>query len=218
MDETILFADLAGFTALTEAHGDEPAVAVATRFTQLTDSLLGARAVLVKTIGDAVMLAGTDPGPVLDLALELQDAVRNEPRFPGVRVGLHAGPVVVRHGDRFGGTVNLAARIAAHARSGQVLGTQGIRDAADRPGLSAVAIGCVQLHGIAERVELFAFSPAGGDWVDEEIDPVCNMSVHADTAPATLPYAGRPWHFCSFECASRFAADPDHWVPSSPPS
>ncbi len=61
MDETILFADLAGFTALTEAQGDEPAVEVATRFAQLTESLLADRSVLIKTIGDAVMLAGTDP-------------------------------------------------------------------------------------------------------------------------------------------------------------
>lgn len=212
MDETILFADLAGFTALTEAHGDEPAVAVATRFAQLTESLLVDRALLVKTIGDAVMLAGADPRSVLDLGLDLQDAVRSEPDFPGVRVGLHAGPVVVRDGDRFGGTVNLAARVAAHARSGQVLGTQGIRDAADRPGLSSVAIGCVRFHGVTERVELFAFAPSDGDWIDEEIDPVCHMSVHADTAPATLPYDGRRWHFCSFECARRFAADPEHWV------
>ena len=54
-ERTFAFVDLAGFTALTEAHGDEEAVATLSRFRAMTSRALDGRGVLVKTIGDAVM-------------------------------------------------------------------------------------------------------------------------------------------------------------------
>jgi adenylate cyclase len=55
-DPTFAFADMAGFTALTEAHGDERAAELAADFAELVDGLLIEGAEAVKTIGDAVML------------------------------------------------------------------------------------------------------------------------------------------------------------------
>src|SRR5262245_8473695 len=56
----VAFADLAGYTALTEAHGDIGAADVADRFTQITESVLVGDARIVKTIGDAVMIVGSE--------------------------------------------------------------------------------------------------------------------------------------------------------------
>ena len=61
VERTFSFVDLAGFTALTEAHGDLDAADLLGRFIGLARASLSAGDELVKSIGDAVMLAS--PGP-----------------------------------------------------------------------------------------------------------------------------------------------------------
>ena len=72
---------------------------------------------LVKTIGDAAMLASTEPEPLLEVALELIDAADAEGEdFPQLRAGAALGMAVPRAGDWFGRPVNLASRITVVAR------------------------------------------------------------------------------------------------------
>lgn len=58
---TFVFVDLAGFTALTEAHGDQEAAALVDRFERLVDQAVGIEGRLVKVIGDAAFLAFDSP-------------------------------------------------------------------------------------------------------------------------------------------------------------
>jgi class 3 adenylate cyclase len=83
---TVVFADLAGYTAVTDAHGDVSAADVAQRFFDMTESLLSGDARLVKTIGDAVMVVTSEPRQGLQIGLDLLRAVQREPQFPGVRI------------------------------------------------------------------------------------------------------------------------------------
>jgi adenylate cyclase len=88
---------------------------------------------LVKTIGDAVMLASPTPAPLVRTALalvEAGDAESGDGSFPQVRVGVAHGPAVARGGDVFGRAVNLASRVTTIARAGSVLATREVRDAA----------------------------------------------------------------------------------------
>ena len=67
-DHTFIFSDLVGFTALTEANGDEHAAELALDFYERVRTMLrdhGAEE--VKTIGDAVMLRCEDPEPAVRL-------------------------------------------------------------------------------------------------------------------------------------------------------
>ena len=67
-EATFLFADIAGFTALTEAHGDEAALELVGAFCGAVDSrLLEVAGVRVKTIGDAVMLRIPEPSDAIRL-------------------------------------------------------------------------------------------------------------------------------------------------------
>jgi class 3 adenylate cyclase len=121
---TFLFADIAGFTALTEAHGDEEAADLVVEFCDAVKAELptygGAH---VKTIGDALLVRVPDPGPAVLLALRISNDLLRGHGAPAVRVGLHHGPAVERDGDYFGATVNLAARVSAVATAGEVLVT-----------------------------------------------------------------------------------------------
>jgi adenylate cyclase len=126
-----LFADLSGFTALTEAHGDEQAADLVGGFCGAVRRLLAAHhAQEVKTIGDALMLRSGDAAAAIQLGLCIVHDVGAQHGFPLVRVGMHTGPAVERGGDWFGATVNLAARVSAAASGGEALVTAATRDAA----------------------------------------------------------------------------------------
>lgn len=99
---TFAFADIAGFTALTEAHGDEEAVALVGEFCAAVDAELPAvHGVRVKTIGDAVMLRIPDPADAVRVGLRIAGGLLREHGAPSVRVGLHHGPAVTEPVDLF---------------------------------------------------------------------------------------------------------------------
>ena len=102
--------DLAGFTALTEAHGDDQAADLATRFARLAADHLGEGDRLVKSIGDAVLMAShtnQSNQSALTLVTSLLEHCNRPPDPPTARAGLHRGPAVERDGDLFGAAVNL---------------------------------------------------------------------------------------------------------------
>lgn len=210
VNTAVTFADLAGFSALTEAHGDTAAADTAQQFVEIARSLLGAGDRLIKTIGDAVLLHSVEPTSAVTLILSLFDACERDPRFLDVRAGAHVGPVVERAGDIFGATVNIAARIAATAAGGQIIVTAPIAEAAVAVNVEVRRLGPTVLHNIVTPVELFKLvrSAAG----DRDVDPVCRMRVNQVSAAGCLTYGGRDYLFCSLGCAAKFAADPELFV------
>jgi adenylate cyclase len=203
---TFVFADIAGFTALTEAHGDEHAAAVVDAFCATVDAELPPRATRVKTIGDAVMLRVADPSEAIHLGLRLTGSA--EHGEAAVRVGLHHGAAIERDGDYFGAAVNLAARVASVAAGGEVLTTGDTASLApDLEGVLYESRGRQSLRNIREPVELFAVLPLKTSG-RLPVDPVCGMAVDPDRSPGRLTYEGTTYFFCSLACAGVFAGDP----------
>jgi adenylate cyclase len=210
---TFIFADLAGFTALTEMHGDDDATEVAARFYDLAHASLCGDARLVKTIGDAVMLVADQIPDAVSTALQLVAAVRAEPGFPVVRIGLHNGPAVERSGDYFGAVVNLAARIAAYARPDQILCTEAIAESVSNLDIAICQpTGVVSFKNIAQPVAIFEIEDRQRTMSAQEIDPVCRMALDPLTACAQLPFEDHLYHFCSFECAQKFVQNPTVYI------
>jgi adenylate cyclase len=216
---TFLFADIAGFTALTEAHGDEAALTLVAEFSNAVEAeLRPIGGVNVKTIGDAVMLRIPDPGAAIHVGLKIVDDVMPGHGAPAVRVGLHHGAAVERNGDWFGATVNLAARVSAEASAGEVLVTGAT--AALAPNLQGVLYeprGRRTLRNIAEPVELFAAVRLGGaEQKSLPVDPVCRMAVDPERAAGRLLYDGDAYYFCSLTCAGTFAQAPERYAQNAP--
>jgi class 3 adenylate cyclase/YHS domain-containing protein len=212
VDRTIAFVDLAGFTALTDVHGDEAAVDLVEGFTALaTNACRDAGAELVKTVGDAVMLAATTPEAGLDAVARLFHAAYERDGFPEPRAGLHHGTVVERGGDYFGSTVNLAARVASRAGSGQALVTAPLGAAATAADLDVVALGQHQLRNVLDPVEVWAVELCATH-VDISIDPVCRMRLSCQAAVARVRHQGVEHRFCSLACVAAFAGDPDRYL------
>ena len=211
-EATFVFADIAGFTALTEAHGDEDAAALAAAFCAAVraevPSDVGAQ---VKTIGDAVMLRIATPADAILLGLRLVDGLMNDHGAPAVRVGLHHGTAIEQDADYFGASVNLAARVSELAAGGEVLVTGST--AALVPELEGVfyeSRGRRELKNIRDPVEIFAAHRVNTSEQGQfPIDPVCRMVVDPDRAVGRLMYNGVAYFFCSLSCAGEFAMHPE---------
>jgi adenylate cyclase len=213
---TFVFADLAGYTALTEAHGDEHAADVAEGFCGRVRALLppyGAEE--VKTIGDALLIRVADASAALHLAARLVGDSGVQDRSLSVRVGMHTGTAVRRGEDWFGAAVNVAARVADIARSGEVLLTAATREQAGTAFLPGQLrpYGRRQLKNVRDPVELFSLVAE----TDEErprlpIDPVCRMAVDPAATTEHHVHRGVEYHFCSAACAQAFRAAPQRYV------
>ena len=214
VDVAFLIADLAGYTALTEAHGGAEAARIIDRFVILADGAVRPGVEVLERVGDALLLTAADPSALVRTALAMRAAVDREPMFPGVRIGMHMGPVLRKDGHYYGPALNLTARIAAHARPGQILCSEkiavsciGTRDERWR------ALGPVRFKNIPVPVDVFE-AVAGDRFAARaaDVDPVCQMHVGTAEPRARLPYEGRTYVFCSFECAKAFAAAPEAYL------
>src|SRR3954463_10248198 len=143
LNVAIAFADLAGYTKMTEEQGDEEAVTAVEGFVEAVEATLPEDARIVKTIGDEVMIVSSDPAPLADWGGGFQELSDERP-LP--RIGMHFGETVYRDGDYYGRAVNLAARVAARAAGREVLVTRPVLESAGSH-LEFDLIGEVRLKG-----------------------------------------------------------------------
>jgi len=155
----VAFVDLSGYTSLTEAAGDETAARLAARLQELADGAArsgGGR--LVKLLGDGALLHFDDTDRALPATLGLIDEIGRS-GLPPAHGGMQAGSVVVRDGDVYGRTVNLAARIVGAAGAGELVVGPGVLTEWSGSGVAFESRGEVALKGIAAPVPLFVARP-----------------------------------------------------------
>jgi class 3 adenylate cyclase len=134
----IMFADVAGSTQLFEVLGDDKArAAIAETLELLTNVINGHNGTVIKTIGDEVMCTFPEADDSANAATEMQETLEdaNDMREEGpeikIRIGMHFGPALLEGGDVFGDAVNVAARMAAQAKGGQIITTKTTIDLLD---------------------------------------------------------------------------------------
>ena len=151
MRVAVAFADLAGYTRLTEEEGEQHAVNAVERFVEAVEITLPDEARVIKTIGDEVMIVSSDPAALTDWSVGFQ-SMQTERPLP--RIGIHYGYAIYRDGDYFGRDINIAARVAARSAGGEVLVTKPVVDQAGSH-LEFERIAEVRLKGFTEPTEIF---------------------------------------------------------------
>ena len=150
----ICFIDLTGFTRFTEEEGDVEALLVIESFTEAVRATLPARADVVKSIGDEVMVVSPDPASLAEWAVGFISFFSDRPK---PRAGVHYGGAVFRDGDYFGSQVNLAHRVVNRALGGEVLVTDRVAESLeDNQEVELEAIGEVPLKGFPVPTPLFS--------------------------------------------------------------
>lgn len=179
----LLFTDLKGSTAMYERVGDARAYSVVREhFGVLFEVVRKRRGAVVKTIGDAVMAAFSDPADAVAAALEMHDALhaRNKTMTVPVilKVGVHEGPAIAINSggilDYFGTTVNLAARVQSESEGGDVVLTASVLASARAAGLVKESCDCsgdfeTTVRGLAAPVRLTRVWPRSS--VDAGLGP-----------------------------------------------
>jgi len=125
-DLTILFADIAGSVALHEKLGDVSAhKMIVACLNTMGKMIVKNQGRVVETIGDEIMCAFNHPDSALHAACAIQEAIHEGIATPlSVRIGFHNGPTSLDNGHPFGDTVNVAARMVALAKAGQIMISQ----------------------------------------------------------------------------------------------
>lgn len=214
-EHTFVVADLAGFTALTEAHGDEHAADVATDFCRAINRLLPADAEDLKMLGDACLLRVSDAADAVTLGVQLTHGLTPQHGVLDVRVGMSTGPAARRDDDWFGAAVNTAARVAELAGARDVLLTEATRLAAGTPpGVLFEHCGVHDLRHISAPAHLYRARADDGDELSERwvIDPVCHVRLDVAQAATSVEHDGTEHFFCSSLCAGRFARAPERYL------
>jgi class 3 adenylate cyclase len=127
----VMFADVAGSTAMYENMGDDLA---RERISKALNALISItrrhNGTLVKTIGDEILVYFTDIDQAVTAAKVIQEVMEDDrsPETIGVsiRIGMQYGSAILEKDDIFGDTVNVAARVAGMAKARQILCTQEI--------------------------------------------------------------------------------------------
>ncbi|MDZ7675841.1 MAG: adenylate/guanylate cyclase domain-containing protein [Acidimicrobiales bacterium] len=134
-DQAVGFADLVGFTAMSQQLDASTLAGVVDRFESVAYATVnehGGR--VVKMIGDEVMFAIDDPVAAAHCAVDLAESYHEADDLSDVRVGVAHGPVIDRDGDLFGPTVNLASRMTGIAYPGSVLVDERLRQLIENEG------------------------------------------------------------------------------------
>ncbi|MFY0569506.1 adenylate/guanylate cyclase domain-containing protein [Archangium lansingense] len=176
---TILFADVVGFTKLSESQPPETIVALLNElFTFATEIIQRRGGIIDKFIGDCVMAVWGSPQSHPDDALRAVQAAEDLRRWLDVgnrrwrarwgieiqlAIGIHTGPAVAGNvGSEkrmeytvIGDTVNVAARIESMAQPGQILVSEATRERIGDSGVELVPAGERQLHGRTAATRIF---------------------------------------------------------------
>ncbi len=214
IEATFCFVDIAGYTALTDSHGELAAADLVDNFNELIRTSVGPFGQIHELIGDCAFLVFSSPLVAKDALSALYKSIADRQDFPIVRAGLHHGSALFRGNRYFGSTVNTAARVAAHASGGKILCTTQVAEILVQAGVSDIEVehqGLVSLRNLPEPVDLYEIVLSG---VSREyaIDPVCKMQVDTRRAAGDLHFNKKTYWFCSLSCVERFAKQPTSYV------
>jgi adenylate cyclase len=153
---TVVFTDLEGFTAYTDAHGDAAALAlIDEHHERARPTVRRWKGRIVKHLGDGLLCTFPEPLSGLRAAIELQASAPDPLRL---RAGVHMGEAVVTKTDVVGHVVNVAARVCEAAKGGQVLVTaEAVEAASEAGGLADVRLGRMKsrrMKGVKTPVRL----------------------------------------------------------------
>jgi len=160
------FADMVGFTVLSQHLGDEELAAVVARFEELAhDTVVALGGRVVKMIGDEVMFVVQSATGAAQIGLSLAEAYASDDLLSDVRVALAVGPVLVKDGDFYGPVVNLASRLVNVARPGTVLISDEFKEALESEGAPDIDTRPLRTRSLKDlgRVQMWKLIRAGSE-------------------------------------------------------
>ena len=157
----ILFADIAGYTALMQKD-EQSASVLLRRFQKNIEELIPKNnGQIINFYGDGALCIFNNPLEAVRCAMQLQNIFSENPKVP-VRLGLHMGTVVFENKKIYGDSVNIASRIESMGVPGTVLFSKKIRDEIkNQPDIKIKSLGKFSFKNVEEEMEVFALANEG---------------------------------------------------------
>jgi adenylate cyclase len=199
----ILMADLAGYTALTEAHGASSAADLIDKYLEIVKNCLVDDCELQERTGDEVMIISSSPDQLLSTALMLIQTTHMEHNFLQLHGGLHYGKLLERNNSYFGTSLNLTSRIASIANPGTFWCSDQFINALSKKDLFNIQPkGKHSFKNLSEENELYELVPETEKIL--HIDPVCRMLIVNYEKAISHPIIS-DLYFCSKECFEKYS-------------
>lgn len=184
----ILFADVSGSTRLFEILGDATA---RVKVSEILDILTGVtkehNGTVIKTIGDEIMCTFPSADDAATAACNMHEALLEDvtegagidhPTI-AIRVGLHYGPAILEGGDVFGDAVNVAARMTAQSKGGQIITTQStVEKLAPMLRASTRFVDRAPIKGKKEEIDIYEII-----WQEEDVTRMATGLLVEDAKP-----------------------------------
>lgn len=157
----VMFADIAGYTALMELD-EKNALVLISRFKEVLEKItLDYKGRIIQYFGDGCLIVFESSTNGIDCAMALQKGFNETPVVP-VRIGMHLGEVLFNHKNVFGDGVNIASRIESLGIPGSILVSKPIRDQLkNKSDFLLVSLGAFDFKNVSEPVEVFALANPG---------------------------------------------------------
>ncbi|NNF34943.1 MAG: adenylate/guanylate cyclase domain-containing protein [Saprospiraceae bacterium] len=154
----VLFADIAGYTAMMADNEDLALEKLYIFKEQLNKAILLNSGQLVQYFGDGALCTFESSVKAVECAIQLQNALGKGTLVP-VRIGIHTGDVVYKEGNVYGDAVNIASRIESIGQPGTILVSESVRNQLKSIGeLEFTSLGKFHFKNIEEPIEVYAFS------------------------------------------------------------
>ena len=157
----VLFADIAGYTALMQKDEDA-ALQILQHFKEeLFTTVKNNEGKIIQYFGDGCLMVFNNAANAVASAKVIQENLKTEPKVP-VRIGIHLGDVVFREGNIFGDCVNIASRIESMGVPGAVLFSDAVsKQIRNKPEFQLSSLGSFEFKNVEEPMEIFALSNSG---------------------------------------------------------
>jgi TolB-like protein/class 3 adenylate cyclase/Tfp pilus assembly protein PilF len=211
----IMFTDMVGYTALVQ-DDEAKARTLRDRCREILQRYVGRRGgTILQFYGDGTLCSFQSAIEATRCALEIQQALRLEPRVP-VRIGIHVGDVVFEEEGIFGDGVNVASRIEHLAASGGICVSERVYDdIRNQPDLEATSLGRRELKNVKRPIEIFALTGEGlgvpevGE-LTEGGDTQVRTATGLETPTEDMRRASRPTRTVAVLPFVNMSADPEN--------
>lgn len=157
----VLFADIVGYTALMQSDEGQ-AMKHLEKFKQALEQTVAAnQGAIIQFYGDGCLCTFTNSVNALNCAQQLQTIFQTTPKVP-VRIGLNQGEIILKEGNVFGHTVNIASRVESMGIPGAVLLSSNVQQqVANQSQFKLASLGKFEFKNVNQSLEVFALANEG---------------------------------------------------------
>jgi YHS domain-containing protein/class 3 adenylate cyclase len=200
---SFLIVDIAGFTALTEIHGDYSAFKLVDKYNQIVNDSLNPEVFLVERKGDEFLIVSDCSDCLIKTALCLLRNVENIKNFPTIHIGLHIGKVIESGGKYYGHTLNLTSRISQYSNGGEILCSEAfLRNTINKELYNFIPKGKIKFKNVMKPISLYSIIPEIQN-VNLAIDPICKMQIDIESTEFKYTNDQNEYYFCSQDCLEK---------------